>query len=71
MNPPEVEAWWCEAFAAAGDQSASDFAQALLDDFRHGYTSMPAETIVEGAEQAAIVQCDPEYGLAVAAGLTE
>lgn len=71
VNPPEVEAWWCDAFDAAGGQSATDFAQALLDDFRHGYSSMPAETIADGAEQAAIVQCDPEYGQAVAAVLVE
>ena len=51
VNPPDVEAWWCGAFEAAAGQSPVDFAQGLADDFRHGYTDVPADTLEEGAEQ--------------------
>ncbi len=66
VNPPDVEAWWCDAFEAAAGQDPAEFAHGLADDFRHGYTDMPADTLEEGAEQAALVSCDPEYGQAVA-----
>lgn len=69
VNPPDVEAWWCAAFERAGDQSPDDFALGLTDDFRHGYSDMPAETLEIGAGQAALVQCDPGYGQAVAEAL--
>ena len=69
VNPPDVEAWWCGAFDAAAGQTPVDFAQGLADDFRHGYTDIPAETLEEAADQAALVSCDPEYGLAVADAL--
>jgi len=71
VNPPDVEAWWCGAFEAAAGQSPVDFAQGLADDFRHGYTDMPAGTLEEGAEQVALVSCDPEYGRAVAEALVQ
>jgi len=69
VNPPDVEAWWCDAFERAGDQSPDDFALWLTDDFRHGYSTMPAESLEAGAHQAALVQCDPGYGQAVAEAL--
>lgn len=69
-NPQEVETWWCDAFQAAAGQSPTDFARGLADDFRHGYTDVPADTIEEAAGQAALVLCDPEYGRAVADALT-
>ena len=69
VNPPDVEAWWCGAFDAAAGQSPIEFAQGLADDFRHGYTDMPAETLEEAADQAALVSCDPEHGRAVADAL--
>lgn len=68
-NPLDVEAWWCDAFDVAAGQDAAAFAQAVADDFRHGYSDMPADTLEEGAEQAALVSCDPEYGRAVADAL--
>jgi hypothetical protein len=71
VNPPDVEAWWCGAFEAAAGQSPVDFAQGLADDFRHGYTDMPAGTLEEGAEQVALVSCDPDYGRAVAEALVQ
>ena len=69
MNPPDVEAWWCGALREAGARNPADFAQGLADDFRHGYTDMPADTLEEAAGQAALVVCDPEYGRAVADAL--
>ena len=69
VNPPDVEAWWCGAFDAATGQTPVDFAQGLADDFRHGYTDVPADTLEEAADQAALVSCDPEYGRAVADAL--
>lgn len=69
VNPPDVEAWWCGSFDAAAGQSPVDFAQGLADDFRHGYTDVPADTLEEAADQAALVSCDPEYGLVVAGAL--
>ena len=69
VNPPNVEAWWCDAFEAASGQDPAEFARGLADDFRHGYSDMPADTLEEGAEQAALVSCDPEYGQAVAEAL--
>lgn len=69
VNAPDVEAWWCDAFDRAGDQSPEDFALGLSDDVRHGYSDMPAETLEDGAAQAALVQCDPGYGQAVAEAL--
>lgn len=70
VNPQEVETWWCDAFRAAAGQDPTDFARALADDFRHGYTDVPADTIEEAATQAALVLCDPEYGREVADALT-
>jgi hypothetical protein len=70
VNPPDVEAWWCNAFRDATAQSPADFAQGLADDFRHGYTDMPADYLDEAAVQAALVLCDPEYGRAVADALS-
>lgn len=69
VNPPDVEAWWCDVFDAAAGQDPVEFAQGLADDFRHGYSDMPADTLEESAEQAALVSCDPEYGRAVAEAL--
>lgn len=69
MNAPDVEAWWCDAFDRAEGQSPEDFALGLSDDVRHGYSDMPAETLEDGAGQAALVQCDPGYGQAVAEAL--
>ena len=71
VNPPNVEAWWCDAFEAASGQDPAEFARGLADDFRHGYSDMPADTLEEGAEQAALVSCDPEYGQAVAEALVQ
>lgn len=71
VNPPDVEAWWCDAFEAASGQDPAEFARGLADDFRHGYSDMPADTLEEGAEQAALVSCDPEYGQAVAEALVQ
>ena len=69
VNPPDVEAWWCDAFERAGDQNPDGFALWLTDDFRNGYSTMPAESLEAGANQAALVRCDPEYGQAVAEAL--
>ena len=69
VNPPDVEAWWCSAFEVAAGQSPVDFAKALADDFRHGYSEVPADSVEEAADQAVLVACDPEYGRAVAAAL--
>jgi hypothetical protein len=69
VNPPDVEAWWCSAFEAAAGQSPVDFASALADDFRHGYSEVPADSLEVAADQAVLVACDPEYGRAVAAAL--
>jgi hypothetical protein len=69
VNPQDVETWWCDAFRAAAGQDPADFARGLTDDFRHGYTDVPADTIEEAAGQAALVVCDPEYGRAVADAL--
>jgi len=69
VNPPDVEAWWCSAFDGAAGRSPVDFAQGLADDFRHGYTDVPADTLEEAADQAALVSCDPEYGRAVSDAL--
>lgn len=69
VNSPAVEAWWCGAFDSAAGQSPVDFAQGLADDFRHGYTDVPADSLEEAADQAALVSCDPEYGRAVADAL--
>jgi hypothetical protein len=69
VNPPDVEAWWCGTFDAAAGQGPVDFAQGLADDFRHGYTDVPADTLEEAANQAALTSCDPEYGRAVADAL--
>jgi hypothetical protein len=69
VNPPDVEAWWCSAFEVAAGQSPVDFAQALADDFRHGYSEVPADSLEEAADQAVLVACDPQYGRAVAAAL--
>ena len=69
VNPPDVESWWCSAFEVAAGQSPVDFAQALADDFRHGYSEVPAGSLEEAADQAVLVACDPEYGRAVAAAL--
>ena len=71
VNPPDVEAWWCSAFETAAGRDPAEFARGLADDFRHGYTDMPADTLEEGAEQAALVSCDPEYGQAVAEALAQ
>ena len=69
VNPPDVEAWWCAAFDAAAGRSPVDFARGLADDFRHGYTDVPADTLEEAADQAKLVSCDPEYGRAVSDAL--
>ncbi|MGB5169538.1 MAG: hypothetical protein WBN71_02060 [Acidimicrobiia bacterium] len=69
VNPPEVEAWWCDTFEVAAGQSPTDFAQGLEDDFRHGYSDVPADNLEDAADQAALVSCNPEYGKAVADAL--
>lgn len=71
VNPADIETWWCGAFEAAAGRSPTEFAQGLADDFRHGYTDVPAESLEEVADQAALVLCDPEYGQAVAEALGE
>ena len=71
MNPPDVETWWCTAIkgAAAAGTAPEDFARDFDDEFRHGYTDAPVETIGEAADQLGRVQCAPDYAAAVIAAL--
>lgn len=70
-NPPDVENWWCATIerATVAGLASEDLARDFDDEFRHGYSDAPVETIEEAVAQLGLVQCDPDYAKAIADAL--